>query len=108
MRIKRWKNDCDTDLKRRKMIAQQSSADLFFGAGVMRYLHAQQRWRRRWGKFTNGGMERTAGSEREEMMEDTAAKHSGFFDSLICRGFSITLLLVGAAAVVAVIYSVFR
>jgi hypothetical protein len=53
-------------------------------------------------------MDRTAGSQREEMMEDTAAKHSGFFDSLICRGFSITLLLVGAAAVVAVIYSVFR
>jgi hypothetical protein len=41
-------------------------------------------------------------------MKDTPAKHPGFFDSLICGGISIALLLVGAVAVVAVIYSVFR
>lgn len=41
-------------------------------------------------------------------MKDTPAKHPGFFDALICGGISIALLLVGAVAVVAVIYSVFR
>ena len=41
-------------------------------------------------------------------MKDTPAKHPGFFDALSCGGISIALLLVGAVAVVAVIFSVFR